>query len=206
MTSDPELDAWRADWQSADQIPPELRRRVEQHIRAGRHTWWPPITVTVVIGGGTLAWAVTSGEHVAAQTAVATWLFIAVTWATTLVLLRRFGGRLRPDAATTASFLDFAIRVCRATRAGIVAGAVLYALFVSYMLFWRFQTGPFGTAGEYLFSGRVVAMVIVTVLLGLAGWRRYGRLGMELEGLLAMQRQIVDMPTVSDDRSRRANR
>jgi hypothetical protein len=193
MTSDPELDAWRADWQSADAIPPDLRRRVEQHIRAGRHTWWPPIAVTVVVGGWTLAWAVTSGERVAIQTALATWLFIAVTWATTLGLLRHFGGRRRPDAATTVAFLDFAIRVCRATRAGIVAGAVLYALFFVGILFWRFQAGPFTTAGEYLLSGRVVAMGIVTVLLGLAGWRWHGRLGVELESLLAMQRQIVDM-------------
>ena len=71
------------------------------------------------------------------------------------------------------AFLDFAIRVCRATRAGIIAGAVLYALFLGFMLVWRFQTGPFATAGEYLLSGRVVAMAIVTVLLGVAGWRRY---------------------------------
>ena len=76
MTSDPELEAWRADWQSADGSPPDLRRRVEQHIRAGRHTWWLPIAVTVVIGGGTLAWAVSSGERAAVQMATATWLFI----------------------------------------------------------------------------------------------------------------------------------
>jgi hypothetical protein len=194
MTSDPELESWRRDWKSLDGIPPDLRRRVEQHIRAGRRAWWPPMMVTVVIGGGMFAWAVASGERVAVQTAVATWLFIVVTWATGVGILLRFGGRRRPEAATTIAFLDFAIRVCRATRAGIVAGAVLYALFLVFMLSWRFQTGAAASVSGYLLSVGVVVRAVVTVLLGLAAWRAHRRLGRELRSLLATQRQMADLP------------
>jgi hypothetical protein len=206
MTSDPELEGWRSDWQSADEIPSDLRRRVEQHIRTGRHTWWPPIAVTVFFGGSTLAWAVASGERVAIQTAAGTWLFIAVTWATSLGILRRIGGRLTPEATTTTAFLDFAIRVCRARRAGIVAAAVLYVMFLCFMLVWRFQTARVATAGEYLLSGPMVARAIVTVLLAIAGWRQHGKLGVELKSLLRMQRQIADTPVGSEDRATRADR
>jgi hypothetical protein len=206
MTFDSELETWRADWQSAGEIPLELRRRVERHIRAGRHTWWLPVTVTVVMGGGTLAWAVASGERVAVQTAAATWLFIALTWATSLSILRYFGGRSRPDATTTMSYLDFAVRVCRSTRAGVVAGAVLYALFCGFMLVWRFQTGSFETAGAYLLSGRVVVTAAVTMLLGVTGWRWHRRLDVELASLLAMRRQVRDAPDVPARSGRIRNR
>jgi hypothetical protein len=197
MTSDPELESWRVDWQSTDDIPSELRRRVEQQVRAERHTWWPPIVVTLVIGGGTLAWAITSGQPVAGQTAAATWLFIVVTWATSLAIRRYFGARARPEATTTLSFIDFAIRSCRVRRAGIVAAAVLCSLFLGFMLLWRVRADPSHEAGGSLTSARLVATAVVTALLAAAGWWQHRRLGRELESLLETKQQFENVTTGS---------
>jgi hypothetical protein len=175
---------------------------VEREIRAGRYAWLPPIAVTVLVGGGALVWAARSGERTAVQVATATWVFIAITWITSLALFRRIGGRRAPEATTTTAFLDFTIRVCRSTRASIAAGAALYSLFLAFMLFWRYQSGPFTSVGEYLLSTRVVVMAVVTVLLAVAGWRRYRRLGTELNRLLATQWQFRDVPEVSADQPR----
>jgi hypothetical protein len=132
------------------------------------------------------------------QAAIAAWLFIAITWATSLLLLRHFAGGRGPAATTTIAYLDFAVRVSRSWRAGIVAGAVLYVLFLIAMLSWRWRIGSVETAAEYVLSARVVAMAIITAGIGLFGWHRYHRLGIELENLLAIQRQFADGGAAED--------
>jgi len=190
MSDDPEIAMWRTQWQSRDHIPAELKNRVEREIRRGRRGWIAPTAVTVLIGGSTLVGAVLSGERAAIQLAALTWIFIAVTWVTSLALLKGVGHRRVPEAATTAAFLDYTIRVCRGKRAGIVAAAALYALFFPIMLVWRYQTGPFELVGDYLLSARVVVMLIVTTVLAVLGVRWYRKLCRELLNLRMIQRRL----------------
>lgn len=190
MTRDSELDAWREHWQARDTVPPELRRRVERSVRAGRYALLAQIAVIVLFGGSTLAWAVLSGGRDALALAAGTWAFIAITVLTSLALQRRRGHGRVPEAATTTAFLDFTIQVCRGKRAAIAAAAALYPIFLAFMLVWRYQTAPFAGVGAYLLSGRVLLIAAVTLVLGIVGLRKHRDLGAELENLRAMQREL----------------
>lgn len=193
MTGDPELDAWQRQWKTHDAVPPDLRRRVEREIRAGRYAIVLPVMVTVLFGGGTLAWALMSGRRDAYLVATATWAFIAITSLTAYGLTQWIGHNRAPAAATATAFLEFMIQACRGKRAGIVGAAVLYPSFLVFMLVWRYRTPPtFASVSEYLLSGPVLTFAVITVALAVLGVRAYRRLGAELHSLRAMRRQFED--------------
>jgi hypothetical protein len=190
MTNDPELDEWQKQWQARDTVPSDLRERVEREIRIGRYTFVAPVAVTVLFGGGTLALALRSGQPEAQVLAVAVWVFIGITWVTSLTLARRIGQRLVPEAATATAFLDFTIRSCRAKRAGIGAAAALCPIFLVFTLVWRYQTGPFASVGAYLLSGYMLVSAAVTLGLAVVALRQYRAYGRELDNLRAMQQRF----------------
>jgi len=183
MTLDPELDTWRHQWQARDAMPAGVRRRVERDILWMRLGLLSAVAVTVIFGGGTTAWALVSGDAGIAVVAVATWVFIAVTWAVSLTIEGGLG-QWKPASTTTAAFLEFSIARRIATRRGIVAAAVLYAAFSAFMLAWRFQN-PAAEAATDVWSylaARSIFWTITALLAVVAVWR-WRALGRELEVL-----------------------
>jgi hypothetical protein len=183
MTPDPELDAWRRQWQARDAMPADIRRRVERDLRVMRLGFLSAVAVTLTFGGGSTAWALVSGDAGLAVVAVATWVFIAVTWVVSLTIEGGFG-QWKPALTTAAAFLEFSIGRRVATRRGIVAAAVLYAAFSAFMLAWRFQNPAAETATDawsYL-AARWIFWTI-SALLGVVAVWRWRALGRELEVL-----------------------
>jgi hypothetical protein len=183
MSLDPELDTWRHQWQARDSMPADVRRRVERDIRWMRLSFLSAVAVTVIFGGGTAAWAIISAEADIVVVAVATWVFIAVTWAVSLTI-EGGPGQWKPASTTTAAFLDFSIGRRVATRRGIVAAAVLYAAFAAFMLAWQFYN-PAGEAPTDVWSylaARRIFWTITALLAVVAVWR-WRSLGRELEAL-----------------------
>ena len=192
MTGDPELDAWKRQWQARDAVPPDLRERVEREIRSARYQLVVPIAVTAVFGGTTLASAILSSERAVIELAVITWGFITITWLTSIVLSRRFGQRRIPAATTATAFMDFAIQNCRSKRAGITAAAVLASIFMAFMLAWRYQPLANGSIGAYLRSVPVLALLGIALVVGIVGLRMHRALGAELDNLRERRRRYED--------------
>lgn len=186
MSLDPDLDTWRQQWQSRDAIPADVRRRVERDIRSMRLGFLSAVVVTVVFGGGA-GWALVSGEPDIVVVAVATWVFIAVTWGVSLTIEGGLG-QWQPASTSTAAFLDFSIRRRVATRRALVAAAVLYAAFAAFMLVWRFHN-PVGEApadvGSYL-AARWIFWTITALLAVVAVWR-WRAIGRQLEVLRGLR-------------------
>jgi hypothetical protein len=138
MNLDAELDVWREQWQSDTPVPGGLRRKVERQSRFMKLMLLADILVTVVIGGGTVAWAVLSPMPGLWLLAGATWLFITVAWAFSFRINR---GTWSPAAMNTAAFLDLSIRRCRGRLAALRFGAALYVCEVVFCLGWVYQHG-----------------------------------------------------------------
>jgi hypothetical protein len=183
MSVDPELDTWRHQWQAQDAVPAGVRRRVERDVLAMRLGFLSAVAVTVIFGGGTAAWAILSGEAEIVILAVATWVFIVVTWVVALTIEGGLGQR-KPASATTAAFVDFSITRRVATRRAIVAAAVLYAAFAAFMLSWRFRY-PAGEAPTDVWSYLAAVWIFwtITALLAVLAVWRWRALGRELEVL-----------------------
>lgn len=192
METDTELETWRLEWQAEDFVPPDLRRRVERDIRHRRLSLWASVAVTVLIGGGTTVWAVASGESALLQVLPAVWIFIAITWATS-IQLDRMRGSSKPLAGTTAAFLEFAIHSCRVRRHAIAVAAVLYAGFIAFMLAWEYRQlaaeAPL-EVGAYLTSVRVMTQFTITAVLAVVALRRRRQLDRELHQLTTLRQRL----------------
>jgi hypothetical protein len=136
MIRDPEIREWQQEWQDAAPIASDLRKRVEHHSRMMRLMLVSEVLVTVVIGGGTTAWAVRSGERPVAVLAVAVWIFIAIAWG--FGLWNRRGLWVASDA-TTAAFLELAIRRCQSRLNAARFAGVCYAVILMFDLAWVYQ-------------------------------------------------------------------
>lgn len=194
MERDPEIDAWSRQWQSQDDVPPDLRGRVARDIRAIRRGTFASIAVTIVFGGGALAQVLMSPETEVVALAVAVWIFIAVTWAVAMWMER--GGPKRPASMTTAAYLDFRIYRCRAGRRTLGAAVALGLPWVVFMLGYRWMysepDAPPLALWTHLTSARVViAAVVTTVLSVLALWRRRVLLR-EMQYLTMVRQEVGD--------------
>jgi hypothetical protein len=138
------------------------------------------VAVTVIFGGGTVAWAIFSGDADIVVVAVATWVFIATTWAVSLTIEGGLG-QWKPASTTTAAFVDFSIGRRVAARRGIVAAAVLYAAFSAFMLAWRFRN-PAGEAPPDVWSYVTALWIfwVITALLAIIAVWRWRALSREL--------------------------
>ena len=193
METDNELEMWRLEWQAEGFVPADLRKRVEREIRRRRISFWASVAVTVVIGGGATLWAVVSTESGVVLLLAAVWIFIGITWATS-IQLDRTRGSFQPLAETTAAFLEFAIHSCRVRRQGIAVAAALYAGFFCFMVAWKYRQLAAEMPLEvwtYLTSGRVMTQCAITVVLALIALDRRRRLNRELHHLMTVKQRLA---------------
>jgi hypothetical protein len=80
MAADLELESWRRSWQTVARVPTDLKTRVERETRWMRLGVAIEIAITLVFGGGSLAWAVRSGRTDVLVLAIGIWVFIAIAW------------------------------------------------------------------------------------------------------------------------------
>jgi len=137
MSTDLELEAWREQWQAPveEPIPAELRRKVERQSRLMKIGLVCDALVTLVIGGGSTAWAVMSRDPGMALVAVASWLFLAAAWMFVIVANR---GIWEPTAVDAATFLDLSVRRCQAALTGVWFAATLFVAEIVFGLSWAY--------------------------------------------------------------------
>ena len=137
MSPDLELEAWRRQWQEqeGDSIPADLRRKVDRHSRLMKIGLICDTVVTLVMGGGTTAWAVLSKDSAIGLVAVATWLFLAAAWAIVLTVNR---GLWAPSAVDAAVFMDLSIRRCQAALIAVWFAGVLFVAEIVFGLSWAY--------------------------------------------------------------------
>jgi hypothetical protein len=194
MEADVELDAWRVLWQARAPAVPDVKALVERETRRMRLFVAGEIAITIVFGGGSLAWAALSRRTDVLVLAIGVWLFIAIAW-TLALLLRR--GAWTPATATTTAYLDLAILRCRRRHEAVMAQAVLYAMILGFDLTWiYFSTPARGTLGPlaFLTSGGIAWVWAVTAALAVAAVRYRQKLARELEGLTGLRREIEAGP------------
>jgi hypothetical protein len=193
MDVDLELHAWRSDWQTTSPVPVDLTRRVERETRSMRRYLLLEILITVVFGGGTIAVAALSDWDDALVLAVGVWIFIGVAW-TMSMLLRR--GAWAPLTATTAAFLELSILRCQRRREAVVAQAVLYVTLLSFLLWWIYghRSHQFEDVWDFLASGELWWVWLVTLVLAALAARQRQRLGWELDALTALRDAFEGAP------------
>jgi hypothetical protein len=178
--SDFELEGWRRQWQSQP-ASIDLRQKVEAGTRdMWRGLLWE-IAVTIIMGGGSLLWAIVSGRAEVLVLAVAIWGFIAIAWTASLLLRR---GAWQPATSTTAAFLNLSILRCERSLQAIVVQAVLYVAILAFDLAWLYWYLREADLSTFLTRPLVVIVVWIgtPVLAGVALWYR-GRLRRELDNL-----------------------
>jgi hypothetical protein len=190
MAADVELESWRRHWQAAGPVPPDLKVRVERETRRMRRFVVTEVIVTIVFGGGSVAWVVLSYRTDALVLAIGIWAFIAAAW-TMSFLLRR--DAWAPAALSTAAFLDLLILRCRRRREAVIAQSVLYAMILAFDLAWIYWERPEHAsqgAVSFLTSSGVAWVWLITAALAVAAVRQRRRLAREL-GTLTNLRQAT---------------
>ena len=196
MSLDAELDTWRREWQSEKSAVPDLAAKVRRHSRFMRIMLAADVLVTVVIGGGTIVWAVRSSEPDVIVLAGATWLFLAIAWAFAWINRR---GCWAPAALNASAFLDLSIRRCRGGIAASRFGAILYCSELLFCLMWIYRRKHALSPGEFLTSPSVAVVWIFTVaFVVLLLWYRR-RKQAELAYLLELQSGAKRMTSLAPD-------
>jgi hypothetical protein len=190
MEADLELDSWRRHWQQREVALPNLKDLVERQTRMMRLWVVGEIIVTMVFGGGSLALAALYRRTDLFVLAAGIWVFIAIAWAISYLLRR---GAWAPVTATTSAFLDLTILRCRRRRESIAAQCLLYTMILTFDLVWIYFARELRAADgvlEFLTSGGVVWVWIVTAALGVVALWQRRKLGRELEVLTRLRSQI----------------
>jgi hypothetical protein len=136
MNLDAELDVWRRQWQSEAPVPLDLRKKVERQTRFMKIGLLADILVTIVIGGGTIVWALRSPQSDIVLLAAVTWLFLAAAWTFALRVNR---GNWSPSTLDTASFVELSVRRCRGRLAAVRFGAILFVCNIVFCLGWVYN-------------------------------------------------------------------
>lgn len=192
MDADVELDAWRRHWQADSRVAPTLKQRVERETRAMRLFVIGEIVVTIVFGGGSLAWAALSLRTDVFVLALGVWGFLAIAW-TISFLLRR--GAWTPLTATTMAFVELSILRCRRRRESIILQGVLYFMILGFDLTWIYfarGSGARRSVIAFLTSGEFAWVWAITLVLGVAAVMQRQKLARELENLMDLRRRIED--------------
>jgi hypothetical protein len=189
MDADLELDTWRRQWQADSAVLPSLKQRVERETRWMRRFVIGEIIVTIVFGGGSLAWAALSLRTDVFVLALGVWAFIAIAW-TISFLLRR--GAWTPVTTTTTAFLDVSILRCRRRRESIPAQAALYLMILGFDLTWIYFTREPAERSviAFLAGGELAWVWPITMVLGILAVQQRRRLTRELENLMDLRRQV----------------
>jgi len=165
---DPELESWRAQWQSDAKVPADLRRKVARDTRNMRIMLALEVLVTVTIGGGSIVWAALEPRAEMLVLAVAVWIFLAAAWTFAIVTRR---GAWSPAAVTTADFIELSIRRCRGKLAATGFGLGLYFAEMAFCLTWLYRDPARRVPGPAIVFG----VVTPVFLIGLARFRRNAR-------------------------------
>lgn len=201
MDIDLELDGWRHEWQADVATPTDLADRVARETRRMHQFVLTGIAITIVFGGGSIAWAAISGRSELLVLVVGTWAFLAIAWAMSWLLRR---GASTPLTTTTSAFLDLSILRCRRRREATFAQAVLYVAVLSFNLWW-IHANSLPHAGmdtwTFLTSRGVLWVWPVTALLAVMAARQHRRLRRELQALTALQQAFQD----GDDSAKELN-
>jgi hypothetical protein len=187
MNRDLELDTWRREWQAETVGSTDLAARVERDTRRMRYFVIIEVVITVVLGGGSIAWSARYHPDGMIALVVGVWTFLAIAWLMSWIVRR---GAWAPLASTTAAFLDLSILRCRRRRDTVFVQCALYVAILCFDLWWiRTHSPPHAALAltEFLTSPVLIAVWIVTVLLAAVAVGYYKRLGRELDSLLALQ-------------------
>jgi hypothetical protein len=186
---DLELEHWQQQWQ-AQAVPPDLVHAVEKGTRSIRQGLIAEVTVSVIFGGGSTAWAVGSGRLDVAVLAIGIWTFIAIGWIAS-TLLRR--GIWQPAATTTAAFIEVSILRCERRQQALWIQAVLYVVILSFDLIWLYYYRDETSFTEMLMHPVVVLFlaIIPPIMAATHVWYRR-RLRRELQNLRSLQRELTD--------------
>ena len=190
MDIDLEFENWRHQWQSAPaETLTDLSSRVHHQVRMVWFGFAMSLLVTIGFGIGIPAWAISSGRFDVAVLAAGVWVMLLVAWSTSIALGR---GTWRPSASTTSAFLDYAILSCRRRRQSIGAAAMLYAVFLTFVMTWKYfdRTTPPPDVWTFLTTGfNLVVWEVTLALAALALWRRRA-LQRELRNLLELAKDL----------------
>ena len=174
MNTDLDLEALRQDWQADDSVPTTLRTEVERQSRLMKVGIAGDILVTVVIGGGTIAWALRSAEKSVWWVALVAWIFLGIAWSFVLIVNR---GLWAPSAMDTASFMDLSIRRCRASLAATWFAAMLFVAEITFGLSWVYSHADLHESiGKWLWFGSlridIVWFATLAFVVGLFWFRK----------------------------------
>ena len=192
MSTELDLEALRKDWQAEDSIPPTLRRDVERQSRAMKISLAGDIFVTIVIGGGSIVWALISGQKDAGYVAFGTWMFLGAAWMFVLMINR---GLWSPSAMDAATFLDLSIRRCQAALAATWFAALLFIAEMIFGLSWAYTHAELHeSVGRWLLFSSVridvVWLATVAFVVGLIWFRNKKK--RELARLLSLRRGMLE--------------
>jgi hypothetical protein len=158
MKNDVELEVWRQQWQSGTQTPPDLIARIKRQTLFMRVHRLSEILVTIVIGGGTIVSAISTGDRYLLVLACGTCVFTFVAW---WFSLSNFRDVWAPQAPTMASYVSLAIARCErrivSIRFSLIFGLLLsvFVLTIDHQLLKEHGAlGPdFWTFVEYFTIG-----------------------------------------------------
>jgi len=189
--TDLELQNWQEQWQSEPSIPMNLRKSVERQSKLMRIGLIGDVAVTLVIGGGSIAWAMRAGNGEFVPVAIAAWMFLAAAWIFVLMANR---GLWSPSAMESSAFIDLSIRRSRRTLATLWFAVALFFAEVAFGLGWAYIHSVdrrVSMRAWLLFSSlRVDVVWLVTALfLGGVVWYRR-RKQYELVRLLELRKQM----------------
>lgn len=191
MNVDNELEMWQREWHS-NSVPIELVRRVERQSIGMKQYRWAEKAVTVVCGGGTITWAIAMPGVITFVFAVGTWVFLLFAWA---FALKHTKGLWEPSAATTAAYLDLAIRRCRwkiaDARYDSVQGVLLTVFVFVIDYFFLTSIGRW----EAALVGKTVFWILCALMAGTIAVvfeRKRRRAQAELQTLLTVQQQLLE--------------
>jgi hypothetical protein len=202
MELDLELDGWRREWQADTAGTIDLTARVERETRRMRYILIGDILITVILGGGTIAWAAVSRRSDLMVLVGGVWTFLAIAWLMSWVLRR---GAWTPLAATTAAFLDLSILRCRRRREATYGQCALYVAILSFDLWWIRTYNPPHAAMDvvaFLTTPALLIVWLVTAVLAVVAVLNFRRLGRELEMLVALRDDFEGTRSPHDGRER----
>jgi hypothetical protein len=193
MNTDAELAVWRRQWAAQTDTgndahwAEDLKRRVARDSRLMKIGLIAPILVTIGVGGGFTALALTSASPVNVVLVAEVWFFIAVAWAGCLWLAR---GTWRPLGETTAAFADISIRRCRSNVRTASFGVWLYLFQLAFTVLWHLNS--LSVELTVLLTTWPVVLIGWLGLPAIFAWRFWfvRRQRAKLEHLLDLQRQL----------------
>jgi hypothetical protein len=191
MNQHVDIDRWQRLWQARADGPnaSDLRDQVARESRRRKASFIAPVLVTVVIGAGVIARAMTSGSALEIAVAIEAWLFIAIVWTVTIRIDRH---NWRPLGNTTTAFVDLSIRRCESDLQGLRAAVVLFIAQFIAIVALKQSLAPVGLL-DLLTAWPVVVIGWLGFPALLVGVRWHGRRKRgELRRLLELRRQLVE--------------